>query len=429
MFTRYLYNDDEVKLTLIESLLNQKNLQECYYWIYEFYQSKDVKETWDLLYKIYYDFYAFKNPKFLKKIQLKQKKFDNEKDIGCILWIIKNLFKFKKNYELFLLRVYYSSRNKSIINIDDYNENKFKTNDKNQKKLIISIEKKDKESISYYLKKTINKENTIELLNKILNTKIKIINDNNIYSHLLFTIINSFKIKSKQKIFYRTIDKNEVNKILLTDNINCIENKNYLNARIKNWINDSPENFQIIFPNPEKQIKFVLKQNKKEIEKALSNLWRDKDLITKNEKKCLLYFGSIMSEIIDEIDNPHKILKNKRKYNISDNISCFKLKRNSLKLNEIYWYKWEYYAYKSLIWKKRFEKYDIIVDDEKKLINFKNENEYHKFYEQYNYEPDEQSIEVQEKSIKKLKKINLTQWLNNIFVNKCKKNIRIKINY
>ena len=202
------------------------------------------------------------------------------------MWIIKNLFKFKKNYELFLLRVYYSSRNKSIINIDDYDENKFKTSDKNQKKLIISIEKKDKESISYYLKKTINKENTIELLNKILNTKIKIISNNNIYSHLLFTIINSFKIKSKQKIFYRTIDKNEVNKILLTDNINCIENKNYLNARIKKWINESPENFKIIFPNPEKQIKFVLKQNKKEIEKALSNLWRDKDLITKNEKKC-----------------------------------------------------------------------------------------------------------------------------------------------
>ena len=67
----------------------------------------------------------------------------------------------------------------------------------------------------------------------------------------------------------------------------------------------------------------------------MSNLWRDKDLITKNEKKCLLYFGSIMSEIIDEIDNPHKMLKNKRKYNISDNISCFKLKRDILKFSGI----------------------------------------------------------------------------------------------
>ena len=62
--TRYLYNQDEVKLTLIENLLNQKNLKECYFWIHEYYQSNSVEDTYNLIYKIYYDFYGLKNPKF-----------------------------------------------------------------------------------------------------------------------------------------------------------------------------------------------------------------------------------------------------------------------------------------------------------------------------------------------------------------------------
>ena len=39
VFTRYLYNDDEVVLTFIESLLSKKELTECYFWISEYYKS------------------------------------------------------------------------------------------------------------------------------------------------------------------------------------------------------------------------------------------------------------------------------------------------------------------------------------------------------------------------------------------------------
>ena len=37
--TRYLYNKDEVKLTFIECLLKQENIEECYFWIYEYYKT------------------------------------------------------------------------------------------------------------------------------------------------------------------------------------------------------------------------------------------------------------------------------------------------------------------------------------------------------------------------------------------------------
>ena len=44
-FTRYLYNLDEVKLSFIEALLKKQNLDECYFWICELYDSGFVRET------------------------------------------------------------------------------------------------------------------------------------------------------------------------------------------------------------------------------------------------------------------------------------------------------------------------------------------------------------------------------------------------
>ena len=63
IFTRYLYNADEVLLTFLECLLIAKNLEECYFWIYEYYISGFEQESWDFLWKIYYDFYALSYPK------------------------------------------------------------------------------------------------------------------------------------------------------------------------------------------------------------------------------------------------------------------------------------------------------------------------------------------------------------------------------
>ena len=37
------------------------------------------------------------------------------------------------------------------------------------------------------------------------------------------------------------------------------------------------------------------------------------------------------------------------------------------------------------------------------------------FYEKYYYEPDEQSKEVQERSISEIPEISINDWLNNIF--------------
>ena len=56
---------------------------------------------------------------------------------------------------------------------------------------------------------------------------------------------------------------------------------------------------------------------------------------------------------------------------------------------------WLYYASKSPIWYKRICKYNGVVDHTQKIVIFDNIDNEEKFYNMYNYEPDEQPLDVQ----------------------------------
>ena len=61
--TRLLYSYDEVKLSLLCSLLKKNDIVECYYWCSELYYS-DPDDNFDIfkfIWKIYFDFYAVHN--------------------------------------------------------------------------------------------------------------------------------------------------------------------------------------------------------------------------------------------------------------------------------------------------------------------------------------------------------------------------------
>ena len=77
----------------------------------------------------------------------------------------------------------------------------------------------------------------------------------------------------------------------------------------------------------------------------------------------------------------------------------------------------------------RFFKYDICIDHDKKIISFNNVDEEEEFYEEYGYEPDEQSKEIQEKSIIEIPNNKLDNWLNGIFIGHISRKIRTKIIY
>jgi hypothetical protein len=432
ILTRYLYNTDEVMLSFTENLLKQKDINECYFWIYEYFKSGFIKETWEILYKIYYDFYAIKNPKFLKKMNLRYNKCKKDNNAKHVLWITKNMFKFNKDYNLFLLRIYYSTRNTTIIKIDNTVLDDYSFKNKNEKKLLVSIQKKNTKSISYYLKKIIKQENVIEFLEKILKINIVVNDFYDLYHQLLYITINSFKIKSKKAVYYKKLLDDELNGVLLSDT-NCykekVKNEIYISRCIDGWLNNAPQDFEKIFPNTRKQIEFVMKQEYEDIKDALGKLWLYKDESKIIEYNALLFFGLIMDEILLEMEKSEKILQEGRLYGVSENIGCFNLNRDKTDTNNVLWYHWEYYAYNSPLWKLRFDKYNITINDEKKRLTFDMDDEAEEFYELYNYEPDEESKEVQEKSTKMIVRKSLKSWLNNIFDKQTNIGLRGKISY
>ena len=68
--TRYLYFLDECLYSLMFSLIRaqKSSLNEVIFWAGEIYYSGFKDVLWEHIWKIYYDFYAIKYPKYEKKI-------------------------------------------------------------------------------------------------------------------------------------------------------------------------------------------------------------------------------------------------------------------------------------------------------------------------------------------------------------------------
>ena len=113
---------------------------------------------------------------------------------------------------------------------------------------------------------------------------------------------------------------------------------------------------------------------------------------------------------------PYSMLKERRLYEIPDSIGCFHLERNNYSMEEIrdnYFYNWECCANKSKYWRTIFEHWAIEFDENKQPI-FINDDIHEKFYEKYNLEPDEQSNETHNKSIKYIDHYDVVDWMKSV---------------
>ncbi len=99
------------------------------------------------------------------------------------------------------------------------------------------------------------------------------------------------------------------------------------------------------------------------------------------------------------------------------------------KIKNNYHYHWLYFASKSPVWSERIAQFHGILNENKREIEFQNDDYLESFYVLYGYEPDEQSIETQIKNIgieneKQLSikefcnKYNFTLKTKKIYVNK-----------
>ena len=361
VFTRYLYVKDEVRISLLVSLLNKSD--DAIFWAYELYYSGFKNELFNLLWKIYYDFFATQNPTFEAYFLKKHKEWLNSnsentsqtvKD-NIISSIIQDLLFRPFNSDVFFLRniceqfeieiVYCNNINK-ITNIKETYDN-FKT----------WINTNDYRSIAQWLL-NLNKD-TIKL--------------GDIYEICLDIFeINDKLTKTKLSKEFNSVLKLNVNNnnILLAKIMTLFSRKEQIKTGKSIYINVESED---IIPY--------------------------ETIIGSNE---LYHYNVLDKSCICGIDD----LKH---------LSLFKLKRNKYNLNEAYLYKWEYHASFAPIWSHRIKQFGGYPDHIKQKVIFKeepNDDLMQEFYEFYGFEPDEQSLETQNKNIMKIEKIYNWKWFN-----------------
>jgi len=367
-FTRYLYIYDEVIISFITTLLKKQSLNESYFWISELFLSGYEKETWELIWFIYYDFYYITNPQFLSFII---KKYDN--GLGNhkhLLTVVKNLFKLSISQQVFITRQY----NCGIKKISTI----FRGKKPNW--LVNSIPSKYHVFFRY-----INK--------KLYHSAVSSIPD--VDSDLFDAIQKYFKISNQYFEHFKTI----------------FSNHSYDNDPHKIWSIICLLIFNPIYKDSKKQLFTTLTDT--DYQTIITQLNPPIPINKNNENRvietlkyrCLYPIHPLISSFnLMRYDDSYSDLNNQENN-----------QENNSNIKKCYCEHWEYYAYNSSIWKKRVDNYDITIDHINKKIVFNNDTQEETFYNEFGYCPDEQSYEIQNKLFGILPKNNWKIWFNEIF--------------
>ena len=335
---------DEIIYSFLESLLKQKNLDECYYWISEYYYSGFMKKTGYLLWKIYYDFYAIKYPKLESIIHNEFIQWSHTHNIVFILNIVANLFDCCPRCDVFLAR-------------ESLHEGK-----------------------SFRGRPPLWLKNFPDM-----------------YKNLLLCI---HTCRYTQLMFYmKTIPSSELYQLV----------RRYF-AEVKKMSLRENTLKSICYPDKHHIILALILHLQLPIEAIV--IESDPIQVPAGIVQKIQRFNK------DTINPLYRTLLNKRLYTISDTIGCFPLLRFHLKcppMQKLLGFHWKYFASFSPLWKKRFNDFHAKRNRKASTMIFENDDYLENFGERYNYEPDEQSGEVQGKSILEIKRIAPREWVRDIF--------------
>ena len=342
IFTRYLYVKDEVRLALLASIL--KKSDDAIFWAYELYYSGFKHELFELLWNIYYDFFATLNPSFESYFLKKHGEWiiNNEEYDTLVSSIVQSLLFRPFNTDVFMLR--------NICETFEISCN-YIINDSKQN-LELWIKEKDYRSIAQWI------------LNE--NTKTDL-------TDIYITCLHIFQANGLKLATNRL--KNEFNNILK------------INTNIKHIL----------------------------LTKIMTLFSRLEKL-----KKGKIIYIAVDPDDITSYDTIHgnrelkayNILKHVYMCGINDtkHLSLFKLTRAKYAVKDAYLNNWEYHASFSPLWSQRIQWYGGYPDYGRQKIIFNDEESEQKFYRLYGYEPDEQKLEVQEKSVGSIKKEYNWKW-------------------
>ena len=328
VFTRLLYLKEEVMYSFVSTMIHDKPSDKPLFWFSELYFSKFYGECIQLIYFVYFNFYALHHPSLITFIDDNILYWKETSSIDTLYEILFCFMKCHKNSLVF--EAYFTSKNNLFTKITLYRGKKPKSLSKYSSKLQVflqSILKKNLKNIIYYFQ----------------NIPIDDIHD---------TLQDFYDVSLKKDL-----------------------------ARILYFVLPKVISFKEM---PMKKI-------------SISRI--------KTHYDFSFVFGG----------QNYKLLQKHRIYEIEDNIGVFNLDRFTLfdhhTLKKAYWYNWEYFSRHCPYWKEKFDEFDVEFDHEKEKPIFKNDDDFEDFYENYNLEPDEQSIETQYKSIKVIKPMDILSYL------------------
>ena len=362
-FTRYLYVKEEVKLSLILCILNKKD--EAIFWAYELYYSGFKSELINLFWCMYYDFYYTLNPSFEKYLQQKLKtnlvfEINCDNCDNCDNWlamIVNNFMIRPHTMDIFML--------KQIIQICDFDNPCIQEYKSSSNFTIINNE----------LESILETQDFMILASLIL-TEIK---DEHI-TEALKTVINYFNKKGLK-----------------------LDSTKIINEYLKNLRNDYHSNNKRIIILSKIMHYFVL----------IKKIKLGKNIYVHIEPEEVIIYETINADLKAKdlrcILPAYKILPLATIYYIDkyNYLSLFHLKREKIDIKIAYREQWLYYAFFSPLWKERIIKHNGFINEINKKVMFlekenSDDNE-QAFYNEFGYEPDEQKIETQNKTIQDIK--------------------------
>ena len=377
-FTRYLYEKDEVKLSLIICILNKQ--EESVFWAYELYYSGFKLELIDIFWSIYYDFYYTLNPSFEKYLQTKLKN-NLDFDTSCenyISMIVNNFMIRPHTMDIFML--------KKIVDICDF----------------------DNSDIQKY-----NISGNFE----IINNELKSVLEAKDFMMLASLILTGIKEEHIIATFKTSLDYFVTDIGLKIDSKKIvIEFEKYLNNKYHN------DNKRVILLS--RILHYFV---------VMNNIKLGKNIYVHIEPEDVILYETICADLKEKdkrtILPARKILPLAKIYSIdNDNyLSLFDLKREKQDIKIAYYYNWIYHSSFSPLWRSRILKHCGRIDEKNKKIIFEEEEDSddneQAFYDEFGYEPDEQKIDIQNKTIQEIKKERT--WLS--FYNEHKNNGIIEI--
>jgi len=336
-FTRYLYIYDEVRLSILVSLLTKNS--NATFWAYEFYSSGFYTEFWEFIWNIYYDFYASLNPKFKKYIcdkEISWKKSGEADKDQIPAQIINNFLIRPWNMDVFLLRQAIAERKWAAPEMDSTN------------RLLLSISEMlnatNYEALAHVL------FHEADHRNEFIQTVATFFYEQGI---LTKTQINEWKSASESApVIHILADIMHFYSRMLSLRLGRPLNLQVTSKEAASLSSTIIGNYATGF-HPYKILPQVCTQD-----------------IRGPQKEGWLGLFHLTRDLLEDVEL-------KKRYNRD----------------------WLYYAAKTPIWADRLQKYGGIPCDETREIYFTEEDRAEDFYDQFHLEPDEQIQEIQDRQI------------------------------